>query len=125
MNPLVINRIALRTIARSRLRTGLTTLGIAIGVAAVVSTAAIGEGAANRVHAAIENTGVNMIWAEAGGVNVAGVRTGNLGTRSLVVADAEAIRQEVTLVTNITPQSDTSAQISGLIGTGLGFASSV
>ena len=111
MNLLVINRIALRTIGRSKMRTGLTTLGIAIGVAAVVSTVAIGEGAANRVHAAIENTGVNMIWAEAGGVNVGGVRTGNLGTRSLVMADAEALRQEVPLITNITPQSDTSAQI--------------
>jgi len=111
MNLLVINRIALRTIGRSKMRTGLTTLGIAIGVAAVVSTVAIGEGAANRVHAAIENTGVNMIWAEAGGVNVGGVRTGTLGTRSLVMADAEALRQEVPLITNITPQSDTSAQI--------------
>jgi ABC-type antimicrobial peptide transport system permease subunit len=46
MNLLVMNRIALRTLARSKLRTRLTTLGIAIGAAAVVSTVAIGEGAA-------------------------------------------------------------------------------
>jgi putative ABC transport system permease protein len=111
MNLLVMNRIALRTLARSKLRTGLTTLGIAIGVAAVVSTVAIGEGAAARVHTAIENMGANMIWVEAGGVNVQGVRTGAFGTRTLVIGDLEAIRREVHLVTNVTPQSDTGSQV--------------
>ena len=111
MNLLVMNRIALRTLARSKLRTGLTTLGIAIGVAAVVSTVAIGEGAAARVHTAIENMGANMIWVEAGGVNVQGVRTGAFGTRTLVMGDLEAIRRDVHLVTNVTPQSDTGSQV--------------
>jgi ABC-type antimicrobial peptide transport system permease subunit len=46
MHPIVMNRIALRTLGRSKMRTGLTTLGIAIGVAAVLSVVAIGEGAA-------------------------------------------------------------------------------
>jgi putative ABC transport system permease protein len=111
MNLLVMNRIALRTLGRSKMRTGLTTLGIAIGVGAVVSTVAIGEGAASRVHTAIENMGANMIWIEAGGVNVQGVRTGALGTRTLVMADADAIRREIPLVTNVTPQSDTGSQV--------------
>jgi putative ABC transport system permease protein len=111
MNFLTMNWIALRTLGRSKLRTGLTTLGIAIGVASVVGVVAIAEGAAARVHTAIEDSGVNMIWAEAGSVNVQGVRTGALGTRTLVMGDAEAIRQEVPIVTNITPQSDTNAQI--------------
>ncbi len=111
MNLFIVNRTALRTLWRSKMRAGLTTLGIAIGVAAVVSTVAIGEGAATRIHTAIENQGANMIWAEAGGVNVQGVRTGALGTRTLVMGDLEAIRREVPLVTNVTPQSDTGSQV--------------
>jgi len=111
MNMIKLNRIALFALGRNKLRTSLALLGIAIGVGAVVSMVAIGEGASTRVRNAISTLGANMIWVEAGSVNKAGVRTGSFGTKSLILADAEAIKAQVSLVTNISPQVDTGVQL--------------
>src|SRR5438034_8085418 len=111
MNLVTIHRIALKALAQNKLRTGLTMLGIVIGVAAVICVVAIGEGASIRVEQAITNIGSNMVWIEAGGVNRNGVRTGAYGTKTLTLADYDAIREHVTLVTNVTPQADTRVQL--------------
>ncbi len=104
-------RVALRALARNKLRSALTLLGIVIGVGAVICAVAIGEGAALQVQEQIRNLGDNMIWVEAGGRNVNGVRTGTGGTKSLTLLDARAIEQQVPLVDNITPHVDTGAQV--------------
>ncbi|PYR61588.1 MAG: hypothetical protein DMF85_01790 [Acidobacteria bacterium] len=57
MNLFTIHRIALKALAQNKLRTGLTMLGIVIGVAAVICVVAIGEGASIRVEQAITNIG--------------------------------------------------------------------
>src|ERR1051326_1757653 len=93
------------------MRTGLTRLGIVIGVGAVICVVAIGEGASASVERAITNIGANMIWVEAGGVNRGGVRTGSGATKTLTIGDYEAIRDNVHLVTNVTPQADTRVQM--------------
>jgi putative ABC transport system permease protein len=111
MNVLRLNRIALKAISRNKLRTGLAVLGVAIGIGAVISMVAVGEGTADRLRSAISSLGANMIWIEAGSVNRAGVRTGSFGTRSLVRGDLEAIKAQVPLVTNVSPQVDTGVQI--------------
>jgi putative ABC transport system permease protein len=86
-------------------------LGIVIGVGAVICVVAIGEGAAASVERAITNIGSNMIWVEAGGVNRNGVRTGSFGTKTLVLPDFEAIKEQISAVTNVTPQVDTRVQV--------------
>jgi putative ABC transport system permease protein len=111
MNLLVIPRVALKSIAQNGMRSGLTALGIIIGVGAVICTVAIGEGASTRIEQAITNIGANMVWIEAGGVNRSGVRTGAYGTRTLTLGDFEAIREHVPIVTNLTPQADTRVQV--------------
>src|SRR5947199_1531748 len=111
MNLFMIPRIALKALAQNKLRTGLTMLGIIIGVGAVICVVAIGEGAQASVERAITNIGANMIWVEAGGVNRGGVRTGIGGTRTLTLGDYEAIRDHMPLVTNVTPQADTRVQV--------------
>ena len=111
MNPLLIPVLALKALGRNVMRTGLTMLGIIIGVAAVICVVAIGEGASASVERAITNIGANMIWVEAGGVNRAGVRTGAFGTRTLTLGDYEAIKEQISLVTNVTPQADTRVQV--------------
>jgi putative ABC transport system permease protein len=111
MNVIAIVRAALNALRRNPLRTALTTLGIVIGVAAVICVVAIGEGAAASVERAITNIGANMIWVEAGGVNRNGVRTGAFGTKTLVLADFEAIKEQIAAVTNVTPQVDTRIQV--------------
>src|SRR3981081_1398727 len=110
MRFLLIVRIALKALRLNLLRTGLTMLGIIIGVGAVICVVAIGEGAQASVERAITNIGANMIWVEAGGVNRGGVRTGSGGTKSLSVEDYTAIKERVSLVTNVTPQADGRVQ---------------
>src|SRR5262245_2928155 len=107
----MIPRLALKALNQNKMRTALTMLGIVIGVAAVICVIAIGEGASARVEQAITSIGVNMIWVEAGGVNRSGVRTGAFGTKTLTLADYEAIKEQISLVTNVTPQADTRVQL--------------
>src|SRR5258708_20130371 len=107
----MVPRLALKALRQNVLRTALTMLGIIIGVGAVICVVAIGEGAQASVERAITNIGANMIWVEAGGVNRGGVRTGAFGTRSLTLGDYQAIKDNVHLVTNVTPQADTRVQM--------------
>jgi len=111
MNFLMIPLLALKALRQNVLRTALTMLGIIIGVGAVICVVAIGEGAQASVEQAITNIGANMIWVEAGGVNRGGVRTGAFGTKTLTLGDYEAIKEHVSLVTNVTPQADTRVQV--------------
>jgi putative ABC transport system permease protein len=111
MNPLMIPWLALKALSQNKLRSGLTMLGIMIGVGAVICVVAIGEGAQATVERAITSLGTNMIWVEAGGVNRQGVRTGAFGTKTLTMADYEAIKEQISLVTSVTPQADTRVQL--------------
>jgi putative ABC transport system permease protein len=106
-----IPRLALKALMQNPLRTSLTMLGIVIGVGAVICVVALGEGASASVERAITNIGANMIWVEAGGVNRSGVRTGAFGTKTLTLADYDAIKEHIPLVTNVTPQADTRVQV--------------
>jgi putative ABC transport system permease protein len=111
MNLLLIPRVAFKALIQNAMRSALTALGIIIGVGAVICTVAIGEGASARVEQAITNIGANMVWVEAGGVNRGGVRTGSGGTKSLTLEDYQAIKEHISLVTNVTPQSDGRVQL--------------
>ena len=110
MNLLLIPRLALKAMRQNPMRTALTMLGVIIGVSAVICVVAIGEGASASVERAITNIGANMIWVEAGGVNRGGVRTGSGGTKTLTVEDYIAIKERISSVTNVTPQSDGRVQ---------------
>ena len=104
-------RVAVRALARNKMRSVLTMLGIIIGVGAVICSVAVGEGASNQVQEQIRSIGDNMIWIEAGGRNVNGLRTGARGTKSLTLGDAKAIVQQVPLVFNVSPHVDTGVQV--------------
>jgi putative ABC transport system permease protein len=111
MDWMEVFRLAMRALARNKMRSALTMLGIIIGVGAVIASVAVGEGAANQIQQQISNIGENMIWIEAGGRQVNGVRTGTYGTKSLTMADARAIAAQVPLVTNVSPHADTHVQV--------------
>jgi putative ABC transport system permease protein len=107
-------REALRCLWRNKVRSTLSTLGVTIGVAAVVLVVAIGESGAERAQAELQQLGDNLVWIEAGSRNIAGVRTGVHGTTSLTLEDAEAIRAEIPLIRRLSPQVDGTVQaISG------------
>ncbi|MGH9776147.1 MAG: ABC transporter permease [Candidatus Acidiferrales bacterium] len=104
-------RVALRALARNKMRTILTMLGIIIGVGAVICTVAIGEGASNAVHDQIMSLGDNMVFIAAGSVNSHGVHMGSNATKTLTVLDADAIRQQVTFLSRVSPGVGSSAQV--------------
>ncbi len=103
--------MTLRVLARNKMRTALTMLGITIGIAAVICTVAIGEGSSQQIREQIANLGDNLIWVEAGGRNVNGVRTGNDSTKSLTNDDEAALPKEIPLLKQCSPNSDGQIQI--------------
>jgi putative ABC transport system permease protein len=102
-------RIALRAIARSKLRAGLTVLGILIGVAAVVVVVALGTGVRERVLGEISSMGANTIYIWPQATQESGVRRRD-GAR-LTEDDGEAIRKEAISVSDISPFSSSSMQV--------------
>jgi len=111
MNLPEILRTAFRTLSRNKLRAGLTMLGITIGSSAVICTVAIGEGASNQVREQLMMLGENFVWIEAGGRNVNGRRTGTGQTKTLTVADMQAILHSVPYVKYCSPQADSRVQV--------------
>ena len=96
---------------RNKLRSSLTVLGITIGIAAVICVVAIGKAGQARVEQQLNNLGDNFVWIEEGGRAVNGVRTGTHGTRTLVLADAVAIKNQIPLIKSVSPNVDASTQI--------------
>jgi len=91
----LVIRIALRALARHRLRSVLSMLGMSIGVGAFICSIAVGQGASQQIEEQIRSLGENFIWIEAGTRNVNGVWTGTHGTQSLTVRDMHAIQQQI------------------------------
>jgi putative ABC transport system permease protein len=91
-------RVALRALARNKLRSFLTTLGIVIGVGAVIAMVAIGDGAKARVEQAFASMGSNMLVILPG-TSTAGGAMGGFGSQpTLTWDDLKAISTEVPTV---------------------------
>jgi len=88
-------RSALAAIGANALRSGLTMLGIIIGVAAVIAMVAIGTGARERVDSQIKSLGANLAIIQAGNVTQGGVRLGAGASSTLTDEDARAAATEV------------------------------
>jgi putative ABC transport system permease protein len=103
VNPFVTLRIALRAVLRNKMRSFLTTLGIIIGVAAVIAMMAIGAGAKAQVEAAFSAMGTNLLIVLPGSTT-AGGSFGGFGTMpTLTWDDLAAIRNEVPTVKGAAP----------------------
>ncbi len=103
--------IALRALRRNPLRTGLTMLGIIIGVAAVIAMVAIGTGAKEQVAASIAQIGQNTVLVMSGAGTRGGVRGGWGSAPTLTRQDYDAIRKEVPGVRHATPDVRKRAQV--------------
>jgi putative ABC transport system permease protein len=91
MSLLMTVRIALKALARNKMRTSLTMLGMIIGVGAVITMVAIGTGAQSAIEDQIRGAGTNMITIFPGSANMGGVRQGG-GTAQLTPKDADVLR---------------------------------
>src|SRR5690349_13529149 len=102
---LTLMRVALGGLRRSGLRTVLSMIAVAIGIAAVIATAALGAGTASRVEQQIAAVGDDFLWIRAGSRNVAGVRTGSGAAQTLTEDDARALADEVASITMCSPRA--------------------
>jgi putative ABC transport system permease protein len=99
-------RQSLKTLSRNKLRSFRTVLGITIGIAAVICVVSIGNAASKQDEQQLSALGDNFIWVEAGGRTVNGLRTGSNSTKTLLLADAQAILAEVPVIKRVSPQVD-------------------
>ena len=104
MKPLATIRIALRALRRNKLRSTLTSLGIIIGVGAVIAMVGIGNGAKSQVEATVASLGQNVVLVFSGNWTSGGARSGWGGAGTMTVEDAEAIGREVTGVLRYSPE---------------------
>ena len=105
--------VAAESIARNKVRSLLTMLGIVIGVAAVIVMVAIGNGAKLQITAAINGMGTNVIMIMPTSTTHAGASSGAATYSKLTVADAMKIKREATLVAAISPVVVAEAQVIG------------
>ena len=103
--------ISLRMLAKNKLRSGLTVLGVVIGIAAVTTMVSIGQGAGQLVQNEFQNLGSNVIIVLPSSSQAGGVRQGVVTT--LTAADAHAIADECPAVKAVSPFIGTSGQVIG------------
>ncbi|MBI2863075.1 MAG: ABC transporter permease [Chloroflexi bacterium] len=106
-------RVALRALAANKLRTALTTLGIVIGVSAVVALMSIGMGAQAAITGQIQGMGTNLLFISPGAARQDGVRQGAGTAPTLTMEDATAIAEaaDVPGVVAAAPESQIMGQV--------------
>ena len=106
-------RIAFKAIRRNKVRSGLTMLGVIIGVASVIAMIALGSGARASIDAQIQSQGTNVIYVSAGsfGRGPGAVRGGAGTITTLTLEDARAIAEEVPSVALVSPMVRGRAQV--------------
>ena len=98
---LMIVAAALQALARNKMRSALTMLGVFIGVAALIAMVAVGQGANEAVRKQIESLGTNLLVVVPGATTMGGMRSGQGSASTLTVADARALRREAPAVGSI------------------------
>lgn len=111
MNLTNLLKVAITAIMSNKSRTLLSTLGIIIGVAAVITMMAIGEGSKESIREELSKMGTNLITVRPGGERRGGVRLDPSAMQTLKAADVESIRDDATLITNISPEVTSSGQV--------------
>ena len=104
-----ITRVALEAIRSHKLRSLLTMLGIVIGVAAVITMDALGEGAKRAIQEQIASLGTNVLTVRPGQLWFHGVRSG--ASAELTPEDAEAVLAGATAVVSVAPEMRSNLQV--------------
>ena len=104
-------RMALRALRRNKMRTLLTMLGIIIGVGAVITMVAIGQGAQEQIARQINDLGSNLIIVLSGTVSSGGVRMGSGTQQTITEEDGYALQREIPSIEASAPQLRGSGQI--------------
>ncbi|MCU0981353.1 MAG: ABC transporter permease [Pirellulaceae bacterium] len=102
-------RVALRALAKNKMRAGLTILGVVIGIAAVTTMVSIGQSASRMVQSQFELLGTNVIVVIPGSRRSGGVRRSGMPT--LTARDVDAIRAECPSVLAASAMVGTGGQV--------------
>jgi putative ABC transport system permease protein len=111
MNPLIVLAESFRSLGKNKVRTALSVLGIVIGIAAVITMVAVGEGAKRRVESEIASLGDDWIMVAYWGVQRGGPRRQTGLPPMLTREDADAIERECSAVRAATPVNRISFQV--------------
>lgn len=110
MNYQNLFKIAIRAIAANKMHSFLTALGIIIGIAAVITMLAIGQGSKASIKANIAEMGSNMIMISPGADMRGGVRQDASSMETLKQADYQSIKDECNYISAISPTVNSSGQ---------------
>ncbi len=111
MNLLAILKVAFRALGRNKMRTALTTLGIIIGVGAVIVLVSIGQGAQSMVLDQISSMGSNMMFVMPGNISFGGAALGAGAANTLTDEDVFAMEREIPTIAAASPLVNASGQI--------------
>lgn len=111
MNFVNLFRIAIRALSGNKFRGFLTMLGIIIGVAAVITMLAIGQGSKKSIQDQISTMGSNMINVRPGTGQFGGVRQSASSMQTLKLEDYEAIVNQGEYITDVSPEVSSSGQV--------------
>jgi len=95
MNAMEVLRTAFHALRGNWMRSALTSLGVIIGIAAVIVMVAIGQGTQSRLDAVISSLGSNRLEVQSGAGRSGGARLGGGSKPTLTQGDADAIRREL------------------------------
>lgn len=104
-------QISLRALARNKMRSFLTALGIIIGVGAVIAMVSIGQGAKKAVEDRFQSMGTNLLFVRPGSHSERGRHSGFGSESTLTVEDAAAIRDKCEAVQYVSPNVSARAQV--------------
>ncbi len=102
---------ALWSLSANKVRSGLTVLGIVIGIASVITMVSIGQGAQQSIEKSIQSIGSNLIVIFPGAQRGNAISSGRGNSQTLTLADADTLRDELTGVEAIAPEVSRRYQI--------------
>ena len=99
------------SLSSNKARSGLTILGIVIGIASVITMVAIGQGAQSSIAKNIEAIGSNLIIVMPGAQRVGGISQGAGSNQTLVIEDSDAIKSQVQSISAVVPEATRRYQV--------------
>jgi putative ABC transport system permease protein len=111
MNYSNLMKIAKNALMRNKFRAFLTMLGIIIGVASVIAMLAIGQGSKKSIQDQMLSMGSNLVFIMPGSQQRGGVMMGGSNTQTLKLEDVDAIREQCTAISAVSPEVRSSGQV--------------
>lgn len=104
---------AIRTLTVNKLRTGLATLGIVIGIGSVIALISLGQATQQSIQSQIQSLGANLLTVNPGAQRTGAVRGAAGGNTTLTLDDAAAIQTspQINTIQNVSPEFSRRAQV--------------